>query len=101
MSTNNPSPHRVTAILLTFYIAGSGLFSRAARANLDALVAELGVGTETEVEVIDVTQAPEIALAEGIFTTPTLIANLGSAQLRFVGDLSQREKVLGALRQAL
>ena len=101
MSGQNPVLRGTTAIQLTFYIAGSGLFSRAARANLDALVAELGTGTDIEVAVIDVTQAPDVALAKGIFTTPTLVADLGSAQLRFVGDLSNREKVLGALRQAL
>lgn len=101
MNTGKPCSQGDAALKLTFYIAGSGFFSRAARANLDALVAELGAGTDIEVEIVDVTQTPEIALAKGIFTTPALIADLGSAQLRFVGDLSQREKVLGALHQAL
>ncbi|KJS07727.1 MAG: hypothetical protein VR73_08135 [Gammaproteobacteria bacterium BRH_c0] len=101
MNAGKPCSQGDAALKLTFYIAGSGFFSRAARANLDALVAELGAGTDIEVEIVDVTQAPEVALAKGIFTTPALIANLGSAQLRFIGDLSQREKVLGALRQAL
>jgi len=101
MNAGKPCSQGGAARKLIFYIAGSGFFSRAARANLDALVAELGAGTDIEVAVIDVTQAPDVALAKGIFTTPTLVADLGSAQLRFVGDLSNREKVLGALRQAL
>lgn len=81
---------------LTFYVAGDGLYSRQALANLDALIAELG--RTVELDIVDVRLHPEAALAESIFATPALIVATGTSRLRFIGDLSQREKVLQSLQ---
>lgn len=84
-------------VKLRFYVAGEGLFTRQALANLDLLISELGDERAVEKEVIDVTSNPEHILQEGIFTTPTLLVTLNSWQLRFIGDLSQRDSILRAL----
>ena len=85
-------------ITLRFYVAGDGYFSRQALANLECLVAELGDDIPVAREVIDVTADPATALKSGILTTPTLIATLDSRQFRFVGDLSEREGIIGTLK---
>ena len=85
-------------IKLRFYVAGQGLFTRQALANLDLLISELGEERAVEKEIVDVTSNPEQILREGIFTTPTLLVTLESWQLRFIGDLSQRDSILRALK---
>ena len=85
-------------IKLKFYVAGEGFFTRQALANLDLLIREIGEGRAVEKEVVDVTSHPEQSLREGIFTTPTLLVTLNSSQLRFVGDLSQRDSIIQALK---
>lgn len=83
-------------IKLTLYVAGSNRFSRQARSNLTSLLAALD--REVDSEVIDVVQRPEVALSQGIMATPALIATVGDTRLLFIGDLSEQDKVLGALR---
>ncbi len=85
-------------ISLTFYVAGDGYFSRQAKDNLDTLVTWIKETKEVDLKVIDVTRNPEAALSEGVFTTPTLIASLGDVRLRFIGDLSEHDKVITALK---
>ncbi len=97
MKNDDSASSRV--INLTFYIAGDGQFSRQAKDNLKKLIAEIQGGAEVNLKVVDVTTKPEAALAEGIFTTPALIASVGGVNLRFIGDLSQRKKVITALKE--
>lgn len=95
---NNVESAASRIINLTFYIAGDGQFSRQAKANLEKLIADIQGGAKVSLKVIDVTEKPEAALSEGIFTTPALIAAVDGVSLRFVGDLSQRDKVISALK---
>jgi hypothetical protein len=88
-------------IKLRFYVAGGGLFTRQALANLDLFIGELGEERSIEKEIVDVTDSPEQTLREGVFTTPTLLVTLSSGQLRFIGDLSQRDSILRALKSSL
>jgi circadian clock protein KaiB len=88
----------VRTINLTFYVAGDGQFSRQAKENLKKLIDEIQGGAEVKLNIVDVTEKPEAALSEGIFTTPALIASMGQMSLRFVGDLSERDKVVTALK---
>ena len=85
-------------IKFKFYVAGEGVFTRQALANLDLLIDELDEGRTVEKEIVDVTSNPEQTLREGIFTTPTLLVTLNSSQFRFIGDLSQRDSILQALK---
>tara|TARA_R110002124_G_C8950450_1_gene513281 strand:+ start:2540 stop:2851 length:312 start_codon:yes stop_codon:yes gene_type:complete len=90
-----------TPLSLKFYVAGDGIFTRNAIANLKNLVSGLNQNADaallTEVEVIDVTQAPSVALELGIFTTPTLIVSSTTKKLRFVGDISDPQKIIEVL----
>jgi len=52
---------------------------------------DLQLKQESKIEIIDVAQHPEIAEAEKILITPTLIRELPEPQERIVGDLSNTE----------
>lgn len=49
------------------------------------------------VEVIDVFEAPERALSDDVLVTPTLLRISPLPVRRIIGDLSQVERVVGAL----
>lgn len=95
------SQDQQTPLRLKFYVAGDGVFTRNAITNLNNLVSGLNQNADTalltEAEVIDVTQAPSVALELGIFTTPTLIVSSRAKKIRFVGDLSDPQKIIEVL----
>lgn len=78
------------------YVADDALNSARAVSNLTALCRENLPGRH-EIEIVDVFRHPELALAEGIFMTPTLVRLSPSPVRRIVGSLSQTEAVLQAL----
>ncbi|MBA4742996.1 MAG: circadian clock protein KaiB [Azoarcus sp.] len=96
MNAPNDTARR-EAIAMKLYVAGNNPYSLRARANLDSLLAQLD--HETVVDIVDVMRAPEVALTEGILATPALVVRIGDTSLLFIGDLSQREEVLDALRR--
>lgn len=81
--------------LLRLFVAGDGPRSHQAIDNLHRLRAELSL--DAEIAVVDVLQEPEVADAERILTTPTLIRERPSPPLRVTGDLSDRATVVQAL----
>ncbi|WP_462290513.1 circadian clock KaiB family protein [Haliea sp.] len=94
MAETEDRQNRPPPVILKFYVAGDGGFTRQAVANLDNLVALLPQEIEVIQEIIDVTQNPAVALELGIFSTPTLIVSSAKQNLRFVGDLSDARKVI-------
>jgi circadian clock protein KaiB len=50
-----------------------------------------------DLEVVDVFKRPVLAREEQILATPTLVKKLPAPLRRFIGDLSQKEKVLVGL----
>jgi len=50
-----------------------------------------------ELEVIDIYQQPEMAKEEQIVAVPTLIKKLPAPLQKFIGDLSDKEKILVGL----
>ena len=50
-----------------------------------------------ELEVIDIYQQPVLAQGEQIIAAPTLIKQLPLPLRRFIGDMSQTEKILVGL----
>ena len=78
------------------YVADDALNSARAVSNLTALCRERLPGRH-EIEVVDVFQHPERALADQIFLTPTLIKLAPSPVRRIVGSLGQTQNVLQAL----
>lgn len=83
---------------LTLYVAGDTPASRRARANLDAVLAELHI--TLPVLTVDILRTPGDALVQRIFVTPALLLRVNGQRELLVGDLSQHDIVaatLGAL----
>lgn len=78
------------------YIAGEAVNSAHALANLQALCRSHLVGRH-EIEVVDVFRAPERALADGIFMTPTLLKLAPAPSRKIVGTLSDTATLMLAL----
>jgi len=91
--TTRRGPHDVALehLRLELYIAGDTSNSRRARANLEAIVRDLGA--PLPVDVIDVFQNPRAAAGRNIFATPSLIAAYAGHEALIVGDLSNHEAV--------
>jgi circadian clock protein KaiB len=82
--------------VLRLYVAGLTARSRRAIENITAICEEYLKG-RYELEVIDIFKRPVLAREEQIFATPTLVKRLPVPLRRFIGDLSEKEKVLVGL----
>jgi circadian clock protein KaiB len=78
------------------FVAGHAKNSLLAVANLKALCAEY-LPDRYEIEIVDVYQSPQRALAESVLMTPTLIKIAPSPDCKIVGTLSQTPIVLQML----
>lgn len=83
------------AYLLRLFVAGDEPNSRLAEQNLRALCRE-HLPDRHRIEIVDVTQDIESALAARIFIAPTLRV-LAPRQATLYGTLSDQAKVLAAL----
>lgn len=70
--------------------------SRKAIANLKSFC-EREISQEIGMEIVDVAKSPEIAEAEKILITPTLIRKFPLPEERIIGDLSDTEVLTFAL----
>ncbi len=91
-----PGPAAAPGLVMNLYIAESGPNSLQAIANLDAICEAHGRDTY-RLEIIDVLQDPQRALAAGIVVTPSLIKVSPLPAVTIVGNLSDRGEVLRAL----
>ena len=82
--------------VLRLYVAGLNAISLRAIENLKRICEENLEG-RYELEVIDIYQQPVLAQDEQIIAVPTLIKQLPRPLRRFIGDLSQTEKILVGL----
>lgn len=78
---------------LRLYVAGQGAKSIKAFANLQHICEEELEG-QYRIEVVDLSEHPELARADGIVALPTLVRKLPPPLRRIIGDLSDREKVV-------
>ena len=83
--------------LLRLFVAGNGTNSRQALANLHRLCREHLNGRCT-IETVDVVKNYEAAVTNNILVTPTLILVAPRPKVIVLGNLSDRQKVLAALR---
>ena len=84
------------SIELRLYVSRHSVRSRGAIAMLETLrgpIDEVG-GT---VEVVDVTERPELAEADRILATPTLVRRQPAPPRRIVGDVSDVQLLLARL----
>ena len=80
-------------LLLRLYVAGHTPRSEYAIANLRRICEEALPG-QYELVIVDVLECPQLAEAEKILATPTLIRLSPPPLRRVVGDLASTEKVL-------
>lgn len=81
---------------LRLYVAGQTPKSLAAIANLTRLC-ETHLAGRYAVEVIDLVEKPELAVADQILAIPTLVRRLPPPLKRIIGDLSRTDRVLVGL----
>lgn len=79
--------------LLKLYITGETSKSVLAIANLKKII-DKDLSGRFKLVIIDVLKNPQLAEAEKILATPTLIKELPLPVRRIIGDLSETEKVL-------
>ena len=78
---------------MKLYVAGINTKSKKAIENLRELCEEYLKG-QYELEIIDIYQQPKFAKEGQIIAAPTLIKELPLPIRRFVGDLSNKDKLL-------
>ena len=79
--------------ILKLYVTGSSVRSSRAISNIHSLCEEWLKG-RYELEVIDIYQQPQDAIAQQIIAAPTLIKQEPLPLKRLIGDFSNREKVI-------
>lgn len=73
--------------ILKLYVSGNSLRSRRAIANLKKFC-DREFPQTTIIKIVDVIKSPEVAEAEKILITPTLVREMPLPQERIIGDLS-------------
>jgi len=82
--------------VLRLYVTGQTPRSLRAIQNIGRICEEHLSG-RYDLEVIDIYQRPSLAKGEKIIAAPTLVKSLPAPIRRFVGDLSDTEKILFGL----
>lgn len=91
-----PVPAITTGVVMCLYVADSAPNSVQAIANLEAICNEHLKGN-FRLEIVDVLEYPQRALADGILVTPSLAKLSPSPAAQVIGNLSDRASVLRAL----
>lgn len=89
----SPSDQSNERYVLRLYVTGMTPRSTAALASIKSICEEHLQG-RYDLEVIDVYQHPPLARDEQIIALPTLVKKLPAPLRRFVGDLSDQERIL-------
>jgi circadian clock protein KaiB len=82
--------------LLQLYIAGTSARSARAIVNIRRICEE-HLGEDYELEVIDIARQPALARREQLVAAPTLIKQSPPPVQRFVGDMSQTDRIVHGL----
>jgi circadian clock protein KaiB len=85
---------------LKLFITGQTSRSMRAITNLRR-ICENALGTDYELDIIDVLERPQLAEDDRVLATPTLIKEFPLPVRRVIGDLSDTEKVLLGLELSL
>lgn len=94
--TLNTQRIRPAEYILRLYVTGSSPRSLRAISNLKRLCEEYLEG-DYDLEVVDIYKNPDAARDAQIVAAPTLIKKLPAPLRRFVGDMSNTEKLLTGL----
>ena len=82
--------------VLRLYIAGATPRSIRAVANIRE-ICHASLRDRYQLEVIDIYQQPALAKGEQVIAAPTLVKKLPPPLRRFIGDLSDTERILVGL----
>lgn len=85
-----------TVVVLRLYVAGGAPNSMQAIANLEAICAEY-LKDGHKLEVVDVLENPQRAMAEGVLVTPSLSKLSPHPVAQVIGNLSDKRQVVLAL----
>ncbi len=88
--------HQKKKYVLRLYIAGMTPASTRAITNIKE-ICEQHLPGQYDLEVIDIYQQPILAEGEQIIAAPTLIKKLPAPLRRFLGDMSDQERILVGL----
>jgi len=83
-------------IKLRLYVTGASARSGRAIESVKALC-ERYLGGRYDLEVVDIYQQPDLAEVDHIVVAPTLVRHQPLPLRRFVGDLSDDQRILGRL----
>ncbi len=92
-----PHAQKKPLYILKLYVAGNEQNSQLARDNLKQICSE-HLNGRCRIEEVDVLTDFIPALRDRVFVTPTLILVEPEPKVMVVGNLSEKEKVLSALR---
>lgn len=87
------TPREPDRYVLRLYVVDTSPRSTRAMVNIRK-ICEQYLNGRYELEVIDVSRRPTLAAGEQIIAAPTLIKHLPLPLRRFIGDLSQTERIL-------
>jgi circadian clock protein KaiB len=82
--------------VLRLYIAGTSSKSMRAVANIKE-ICESSLKNRYDLEVIDIYQQPVLTKGEQIIAAPTLVKKLPLPLRKFIGDMSDTERILVGL----
>lgn len=81
-------------LVLRLYVAGNSRLTRDAIVNINKLCEQYLDTGKYDLEVINISENPELAKEANIFAVPTLIKKFPLPLRRFIGDLSRTEHIL-------
>jgi circadian clock protein KaiB len=91
------APADATRWVLRLYVAGQSPKSLQAFANLMRIRDE-HLGSEYDIEVVDLLENPQLAEGDEIVAIPTLVRMLPTPRRKIIGDLSDTDRVLVGLQ---
>ena len=83
----------IARYILRLYVTGTTRNSERAIVNIRKICEEHLQG-RYDLEIVDISQRPMLAEGEQIIAAPTLIKKLPLPLRRFIGDMSQTERIL-------
>ncbi len=85
--------HHTARYVLRLYVTGTTRHSARAIVNIRT-ICEAHLHGRYELEIVDISQHPTLAEGEQIIAAPTLLKKLPLPLRRFIGDMSQTERIL-------
>ena len=84
------------SVVLRLYVDNTSVYARRAIAELE-LLRRSHLGSDSQVEIVDIQEHPELAEREGLLAVPALVRVNPPPRRRIIGDLRDRAAVLSML----